>query len=249
MLDQVYAIIRTHHALTHKFAAFITPEHALRYDLFAESLHYERCYEFMSKLEQTLPGNKCALKKLLQMMANASSAIAEEGAIKMSVKLDEIRAKLKTVTRNNQTLMHEFERLFDRRLAVDEPVLELISLVDAEAPTPVTVNGRVVEIVDLTDPFALTASSSGTNIATGSGRTRASRVVKSAASAAPTATTALSFGVTGGGGLGTGGVCGIQVGSGNGAATGLGVSPGLSVVGNFSVHNRRESRASSAKKS
>lgn len=198
--------------------------------------------------------NKCALKKLLQMIANASSAIAEEGAVKMSGKLDEIRAKLKTVTRNNQTLMHDFERLFDQRLAIDEPVYEIVSLVDIDAPTPVTVNGRVAELVDLTEPFALVAaSSSSTNVqTTASGRTRANRVVKSATT---TTTTAPFFGINGGivmSGVGGNGGNGGGPGGGNnagGSATGLSVSAGnLTSIPTNNV-NKKDSARSSTKKS
>jgi hypothetical protein len=151
ILDAVYEIIRNHRFLCNKFAAFLTAEHAMHYDLFSQTLHYERCYEFFDKLDQTVT-NKSALKKLLQLMANAPSTIAEEpGVEKMGVKLDEMRAKLKTVTRNNHALMSEFERLFNQRMVLDEPVYETISLdgVDA-APLPLVVDGQVVELVDLT---------------------------------------------------------------------------------------------------
>lgn len=214
MLDQVYDIIRSHPSLCHKFAAFITPEHAIRYNLFVESLHYERSHEFIVKLDQTVT-NKCALKKLLQMIANASSAIAEEGAVKMTSKLDEIRVRLKTVTRNNQTLMHSFERLFDQRVAVDEPVYEIVSLVNAETPKPPIhpLNGRIVELVDLTEPFTLAtsavatnSSSSGTSIASSlsTNRARANRVVKSTSNSSANVNVVNSTedGVGGGGGVG-----------------------------------------------
>lgn len=157
------------------------------------------------------------------MIANASSAIAEEGAVKMTSKLDEIRVRLKTVTRNNQTLMHSFERLFDQRVAVDEPVYEIVSLVNTETPKPPIhpLNGQIVELVDLTEPFTLAtsvvaanSSSSGTNIASSlsTNRARANRVVKST----PTSSAVVNFvGSTeegGGGGGGGGGVVNNLVG-------------------------------------
>lgn len=85
-------------------------------------------------------------------MANAPSTIAEEpGVEKMGVKLDEMRAKLKTVTRNNHALMSEFERLFNQRMVLDEPVYETISLDGVDATSlPLVVDGQVVELVDLT---------------------------------------------------------------------------------------------------
>jgi hypothetical protein len=155
LLNSIYELIKADKTLCNKFAAFLCVENALRFNLFNQTIQYEKCYEFLNKLE-LLVANKCAFKTLIQLIINTSTIITEQG--KMSTKIDEIRNKLKSVTKNNQFLIYEFDYLFDQRFSNFEPVYETLSLVDKNETSNACGDGglsvnedeNVVEFIDFT---------------------------------------------------------------------------------------------------
>ena len=51
ILDHIYEAIKHDFILCNKFSAFLTSEMALHYNLFTQSSQYEKCIEFLQKLE------------------------------------------------------------------------------------------------------------------------------------------------------------------------------------------------------
>ena len=51
VLDHIYEAIKHDFILCNKFSAFLTSEMALHYNLFTQSSQYEKCIEFLQKLE------------------------------------------------------------------------------------------------------------------------------------------------------------------------------------------------------
>ena len=49
--NDIYQIIKKDSILANKFSMFLTNEISLNYDLFTQSNHYEKCIEFLRKIE------------------------------------------------------------------------------------------------------------------------------------------------------------------------------------------------------
>ena len=71
--------------------------------------------------------NKCAFKKLIQFISASCNSTYEMDTV--SHKIEEIKSKIKSITKNNDYLNFELDYLFDQRWANLEPTYEKISLV------------------------------------------------------------------------------------------------------------------------
>jgi hypothetical protein len=147
----IHNSIKQDERLCSKFSAFLALEQSLKLNLFDQTLQYEKSFEFLMKLDSFVT-NKCALKKIIQMII-ANATITNE-TDKLSNKIDEIKARLKTITKNNQFFIAEFDYLFDQRLANPEPVYESISLVDDLDEEPLRHVNDSCEFIDLTKAFS-----------------------------------------------------------------------------------------------
>lgn len=128
LLQKVFDLIKEDKALSYKFSAFLTKEYAFKFGLFDQTLQYEKSFNFLNKLESYLP-NKYAFKKLIQsIITSTNSQLTPNDTI--SNKIDEIKSKIKSITKNNPTINLELDNLFDKRLLNIEPVYESINLTD-----------------------------------------------------------------------------------------------------------------------
>lgn len=126
-LNNIYNLIKKDKNLCNKFSAFLTIENALDYNLVMETCQYEKCFEFFHKLELLVP-NKCTFKKLIQSVISIAGFSTEFDTI--SNKIEDIKSRIKSATKNNALINLELDYLFDQRNANLEPTYEKISLVD-----------------------------------------------------------------------------------------------------------------------
>lgn len=125
-LNSIYELIKADKILCNKFSVFLTSENSLIYDLFMQTSQYEKCYELLSKLELFIP-NKSTFKKLIQLIVSTANLASESDTVQN--RIDEIKAKIKAITKNNSLINSELDYLFDQRWANLEPSYEKISLV------------------------------------------------------------------------------------------------------------------------
>ena len=125
LLNFIYDLIKEDRNLCNKFSAFLTSESSLSYDLQMQAIQYEKCFEFFNKLELFIP-NKCTFKKLINLII-ASSNFSHESDTCLN-KIEEIKAKIKTITKNNPLINYELAYMFDQRYVNLEPAYEKISL-------------------------------------------------------------------------------------------------------------------------
>ena len=130
LLNSIYNLIKTDRNICNKFSAFLTCENALTFDLLEQSIHYEKCYEFLHKLDLLMP-NKCSFKKLLQSTIIANSDLLLTETSTFSTKIEEIKSRIRTITKNNPLINLELDYLFDQRFVNLEPVFEKVSLTHA----------------------------------------------------------------------------------------------------------------------
>ena len=102
--------------------------------------------------------NKHAFKRLIQSIISCSNSESD----KISNKLEEIKTKIKLVTKNNALINIELDYLFDQRNTNLQPVYEKISLVKNEGEDSAMINTFVIktdeEFIDLTDGLNLQAT-------------------------------------------------------------------------------------------
>jgi hypothetical protein len=127
LLNSIYDLIKNDKNLCNKFSAFLTCENALGYNLLEQSIQYEKCYEFFHKLDLLIP-NKCSFKKLLQSTIIANSDLLLTETDTFSAKIEEIKSRIRTITKNNPLINLELDYLFDQRFVNLEPVYEKVSL-------------------------------------------------------------------------------------------------------------------------
>ncbi len=72
--------------------------------------------------------NKCTFKKFIQSI-NASCNLSLESDT-FKTKIEDIKTKIKSTTKNNELIHDELDYLFDQRCANLEPAYEKISLID-----------------------------------------------------------------------------------------------------------------------
>lgn len=157
-LDLIYQIIRNDFNLCNKFSAFLTSEYAVHFDLFMQSMQYEKTYNLLQKLEIFIP-NKCTLKKLVQSIQTTSElSLVESDQFKQII--DDVKVKISASTKNNQFICDELEYLFDQRKANLQPVYEKINLCERERMS------RLIdeEFVDLTQSNRFVTSAASTNV-------------------------------------------------------------------------------------
>lgn len=141
LIDDIHALIKHDPRLLNKFAGFLTCERAVHYDLFMQASQYEKCYDFFHKLEFLLP-TKSAFKKLVQSIIATSSFETDT----VQTKLDEIKAKLRSVCKNNAAFINvELDYLFDQRWPNLEPSFEAISLVAKSDSTSATTSTTTMD--------------------------------------------------------------------------------------------------------
>jgi hypothetical protein len=129
ILDYIYELIKADKNLCNKFSAFLTSEYSLIYDLQMQTIQYEKCFEFFNKLELFIT-NKCTFKKLINLIISSSN-FSHESDTCMN-KIDEIKARIKAITKNNPLINYELEYMFDQRYVNLEPSYEKISLLNKE---------------------------------------------------------------------------------------------------------------------
>jgi hypothetical protein len=132
LLSSIYELIKNDKNLCNKFSAFLTCENALGYSLLEQSIQYEKCYEFFHKLDLLIP-NKCSFKKLLQSTIIANSDLLLTETDTFSAKIEDIKSRIRTITKNNPLINLELDYLFDQRFVNLEPVYEKVSLVNSES--------------------------------------------------------------------------------------------------------------------
>jgi hypothetical protein len=147
-LSSIYEIIKTDSNLLNKFSAFITPENSLKYDLHMQTLQYEKCIALLNKLELFVP-NKSAFKKLIQSIIVSSTEYSDQETTR--TKIEELKAKINMITKNNPLIIYELDYLFDQRNVNLQPVYEEISLVDSLSDFSKQANDSLNEQLDL-DP-------------------------------------------------------------------------------------------------
>lgn len=152
LINCIYNFIKTDQRLCAKFSAFLVGHQSLKLNLFDQTIQYEKSFDFLSKLDACVT-NRCAFKKLVQLII-ANSAIMNE-TDKLSNKIDEIKMRLKTITKNNHGIQADYDGLFDVRLNNTnhngEHVYECISLVDDEDVQETKLaNDQQFEFIDLT---------------------------------------------------------------------------------------------------
>lgn len=129
ILDYIYDLIKADKNLCNKFSAFLTSEYSLMYDLQMQTIQYEKCFEFFTKLELFVT-NKCTFKKLINLIISSSN-FSHESDTCMN-KIDEIKARIKAITKNNPLVNYELEYMFDQRYVNLEPAYEKVSLVNKD---------------------------------------------------------------------------------------------------------------------
>ena len=129
ILNYIYDLIKTDRNLCNKFSAFLTCESSLSYDLLMQTIQYEKCFQFFNKLELFIP-NKCTFKKLIHLIMSSSNFSTESDTCLN--RIDEIKTKIKSITKNNPLINSELDFMFDQRYANLEPTYEKISLVSKE---------------------------------------------------------------------------------------------------------------------
>ena len=154
ILDNIFELIKKDKNLCTKFSGFLTCENSMKYDLFMQTQQYEKSLEFLNKLELFIP-NKLAFKKLLQTFIASSNNVALEKET-ISSKIEEIKAKIKQIFKNNAFINMELDYLFDQRHANLEPTYEKISLLEETNKEPNTISNDINikienEFIDLTN--------------------------------------------------------------------------------------------------
>jgi hypothetical protein len=170
LIHSIFFLIKDDMSLLAKFSAFLTGENALHYDLFEQSIQYEKCYDFFQKLDMLMP-NKCAFKKLLQStLCVCSNLVLMNEYQTYTKKIDELKTKIKTHTKNNPQIIAELEYLFDQRHVNIEPVhekLRIVNLTEAENKTNNTELQYDLEHINLaqieSDSFILNNANSNLN--------------------------------------------------------------------------------------
>lgn len=76
-----------------------------------------------------LTPNKCSFRKLLQSITTSCNSSYESETV--ANKIEEIKLKIKSVTKNNALVDFELDYLFDQRWANIEPSYENISLLQS----------------------------------------------------------------------------------------------------------------------
>lgn len=149
-LNEIYQLIKSDFNLCNKFSAFLTSETALHFGIFTQYCQYEKCFEFLQKLEILIP-NKCTFKKLVQSITAACNTSYESETV--ANKIEDIKSKIKTVTKNNALIDIELDYLFDQRWTNLKPVYEKINLADEpieEIKMEYHVRDLAGEYIDLT---------------------------------------------------------------------------------------------------
>ncbi|CAF0880957.1 unnamed protein product [Brachionus calyciflorus] len=176
LICKIYDLIKLDRNLCNKFSAFLISETALQFNLITEAIQHEKTYEFFQKLELMIP-NKAAFKKLLQSIISLSNFSSE---IDTTVsKIDYIKSKVKSVTKNNALINFDLDFLFDQRNANLEPVYEKISLVESREPKELRENDKEYrqqdeEYIDLTTSFTNNINKKSTKIT----KNKASKISK-----------------------------------------------------------------------
>jgi hypothetical protein len=134
LLNTVHELIRGDTNLCNKFSAFLTCERALAYNLLTQAMQYEKCYEFFHKLDLLMP-NRCSFKKLLQSTVVVAAGDLTTETDTLASKIEEIKTRIRTLTKNNPLINLELEYLFDQRFVNLEPVYERVSLASCELET------------------------------------------------------------------------------------------------------------------
>ena len=151
-LQVTYAFIKSDQVLCNKISGFMTAENALfRHNQFQQASQYQKCYEFMGKLETVMP-NKLGMRKIVQsIVANSSSIIVAHNET-VSDKIADIKAKFKALTSKNHVLLGtELDMLFDQRLLNTSPCYETISMIDQQQQDaqPTTIHAEFIDLTDL----------------------------------------------------------------------------------------------------
>ncbi|RMZ93078.1 hypothetical protein BpHYR1_011481, partial [Brachionus plicatilis] len=146
-LYQIFDLIKTDSILCQKFSSFLTNEYAMEFNLVLEANQYEKTLDFLQKLELLIP-NRSTFRKLLQSiisLGNFSSSMDTSIS-----KMEYIKSKIRSLTKNNALVNIDLDHLFDQRFANVEPIYEKISLAEANLENFSTSTLVDQEFIDLT---------------------------------------------------------------------------------------------------
>lgn len=128
-LYKIFGLINKDNNLCQKFSAFLTDEYAMEFNLLLEANQYEKTLDFVKKLELVIP-NRSTFRKLLQSLislGNYSSSMDTSLG-----KMEYIKTKIRSVTKNNALVNIDLDHLFDQRFVNIETVYEKISLAQSD---------------------------------------------------------------------------------------------------------------------
>jgi hypothetical protein len=159
LTDDLFKIIKRNNQLKLNFCAFLSSENALVYNLFMQSLQYEKTNEFIEIIE-TFISNKCSMKRFLQSIISTCSSnlpITNDNNFLKQCQhyqqqqiINEIKTKVKSSTKNNPLVSHNLDYLFDQQFTNIKPQYESVHLIK-EIPNIDSLNDDLLlyEHVDL----------------------------------------------------------------------------------------------------
>lgn len=145
ILYKIFNLIKKDTNLCQKFSVFLIDEFAMEFNLVLEANQYEKTLEIFQKLELLIP-NRSAFRKLLQSLislANFSSNMDTSFG-----KVEYIKSKIRSATKNNALVNIDLDHLFDQRFVNIEPMFEKISLIETNLKK--LSNSTDHEFIDLT---------------------------------------------------------------------------------------------------
>ena len=171
IITELYKSVQKNNELKLIFCAFLSNGNAMNHDLFLQSLQYEKTNEFIEMLEKFI-SNKCSMKRLLQSIISTCSsnlpitndnvAMKECQHYQQQKIINDIKAKVKSSTKNNPLVSHELDYLFDQQFTNIKPKYEKVSLikenqiVNNEANTKIKIEDELFyEYVDLSKDVSI----------------------------------------------------------------------------------------------
>ena len=145
ILYKIFELIKKDNNLSQKFSVFLIDEYAMEFNLVLEANQYEKTLEFFQKLELLIP-NRSAFRKLLQSLISLASFSSNMDT--SFGKLEYIKSKIRSATKNNALVNIDLDHLFDQRYVNIEPIYEKISLTEQNSKK--FSNSIEQEFIDLT---------------------------------------------------------------------------------------------------
>ena len=142
LIDDLFNIVKKNNQLKLNFCAFLSSENSIVYNLFMQSLQYEKTNDFIEIIE-TFISNKCSMKRLLQSIISTCSSnlpITNDNNFLKQCQhyqqqqiINELKAKVKSSTKNNPLVSHNLDYLFDQQFTNIKPQYESVSLIKETA--------------------------------------------------------------------------------------------------------------------